>query len=102
MINMKSDKKILTAFLDGEIDQHNAEGIRKSIDIEVEKKQPYILRLDFSDVNFMDSSGIGLVMGRYREMDSRGGKLKVTNIPKHLERIFKLSGLMGPLGEVFE
>ena len=51
------------------------------------------MEIDFSGVQFMDSSGIGLIMGRYKLMLSMGGKLKVINVPKRLERMVKLSGL---------
>ena len=43
----------------------------------------------------MDSSGIGLIMGRYRTMKLYGGRLKVTEIPKGLRRMMELSGLSG-------
>ena len=56
--------EVVTAFLDGEIDHHTASVIRNEIDAAVEKNMPTLLVLDFRDVSFMDSSGIGLVLGR--------------------------------------
>ena len=56
-------------------------------------KKPSLLRLDFSGVKFMDSSGIGLIMGRYRLMSLYGGIVRVVNVPDELERMMKLSGL---------
>src|SRR5574344_1559761 len=87
----------LTAVLSGEIDHHTAREIRRVIDAETEKLHPPILKLDFAGVRFMDSSGIGLIMGRYRLMQLLGGRLFVINIPKHLQRIMELSGV-GALG----
>ena len=53
-----------------------------------------MLKMDFGQVKFMDSSGIGLIMGRFKLMSALKGKLKVVNIPKNLERMIRLSGLM--------
>ena len=55
--------------------------------------QPRVLKLNFADVGFMDSSGIGLIMGRYRTMQLYGGDLRVTDVPDSLRRIMELSGL---------
>ena len=54
-----------------------------------------VLILDFGGVSFMDSSGVGLVMGRYRQMKLLGGNLRVTNVSDANYRIFALSGLEG-------
>lgn len=83
----------VTVYLDGEIDHHTAREIREATDSVVQTKQPSVLKLDFSGVTFMDSSGIGLVMGRYRLMLLYGGKVCAVNVPDGLERIMKLSGL---------
>jgi stage II sporulation protein AA (anti-sigma F factor antagonist) len=48
---------------------------------------------DFKDTSFMDSSGIGLLMGRYKKVIFQGGKAAVTNVGTEIERIFHLSGL---------
>lgn len=87
----------MTALLSGEIDHHTAREIRQSIDGETERLHPTMLLLDFSQVKFMDSSGIGLIMGRFRLMQLLGGYLKVINIPPHLKRLIELSGV-GALG----
>ena len=87
----------LTAMLIGDIDHHTAREMRKEIDALVEKHHPTLLRLDFSTVQFMDSSGIGLIMGRYRLMSLIGGRVLVCNVPPHLKRILNLSG-EGSLG----
>lgn len=84
---------VMIAAIEGEIDHHTAKDIRESIDYSVNEKKPRFLKLDFRSVPLMDSSGIGLIMGRYKLVNSYGGKLKVINVPKRLERIIKLSGL---------
>ncbi len=93
-------KNTLTACIEGDIDHHTAKEIRETIDGYVEKYNPNVLEMDFSCVQFMDTSGIGLIMGRFKLMSAMGGKLKVVDVPKSLERMIKLSGL-GTLG-VFE
>ncbi|MEE0060029.1 MAG: anti-sigma factor antagonist [Acutalibacteraceae bacterium] len=87
----------LTAMLIGDIDHHTAREMRKEIDALIEKNHPSLLRLDFSAVQFMDSSGIGLIMGRYRLMRLIGGTVLVCNVPPHLKRLMDLSGI-GSLG----
>ncbi|MBQ9552387.1 MAG: anti-sigma factor antagonist [Clostridia bacterium] len=85
--------KCMTVFLDGEIDHHTAAPIRKRIDDETDRLMPKLLVLDFRGVTFMDSSGVGLVMGRYRNVSAYGGKLEVVNLPPRCYQIMKLSGL---------
>lgn len=93
MVKTQYENNILTAKLCGEIDHHRAPAIRKKIDSMTEQLRPCKLQLDFSGVTFMDSSGIGLIMGRYRQVTLVGGTLQVINIPKHLDKIIRLSGI---------
>lgn len=91
---LNNNKLKLTAVIDGDIDHHSAYNLRESIDNYVQKYNNLkLLELDFSGVQFMDSSGIGLIMGRFKLIKSRNGDLKVINIPERLERMIKLSGL---------
>lgn len=94
-MTMKTEEsdKTLTAFLSGEIDHHTAKTAREQIDYAVERGGIMTLRLDFSDVSFMDSSGVGLVMGRYRLLQSRGGNTVVQNATPPVMRMLKLAGL---------
>ena len=89
----------LLVLLDGEIDHHTASLIRMGIDDAILKKRPDILILDFGGVTFMDSSGIGLVMGRYKLMKTIGGKITVQNLSPSAYRVMKLAGLER-LGEI--
>lgn len=89
---MNEDNKII-ALLSGEIDHHNAKSLRQDIDFALRENQPEELILDFSDVGFMDSSGIGLVMGRYKLMQEIGGSLIVRNPPAHIKKVMRLSGI---------
>ncbi len=84
---------IMTAKLSGELDDHTTQEIRKNIDAQVEKRHPTILRLDFSHITFMDSSGIGLIMGRYRIIKFLGGELQIVNVPLRIMKILEISGM---------
>ena len=65
----------------------------KQIDLAVESCRPENLILDFGEVTFMDSSGIGLVMGRYQVMKNIGGRVSLQNTPVHIRKVMRLAGL---------
>ena len=88
----KSDNT-LTAFLSGEIDHHTAAAFRDSIDSEAEAMKPQLLVLDFGGIGFMDSSGVGLIMGRYKNATAYGGEVRVSNAPPMIERMIRLAGV---------
>lgn len=92
-VKLINEENRTTAMLSGEIDHHNAKGLRLEIDFTVREEQPKELILDFSDVGFMDSSGIGLVMGRYKLMKEIGGKVIVRNPSVQIKKVMKISGI---------
>lgn len=92
-VEFKQIRRILVAHLVGEIDHHTAEAMRMDIDKRIVSDKPETLRLNFSKVTFMDSSGVGLVMGRYRKLCVYGGKLELWEMPDNVQRIMKLSGI---------
>ena len=59
----------------------------------VRRTCPRLLVLDFGGVEFMDSSGIGIVLGRYRLMQDMGGKLALRNLPPHIRRVMQVAGI---------
>lgn len=83
----------MTAKLTGEIDHHTSRWLRMDIDTAINDSSPKELRLDFSGVSFMDSSGVGLVMGRYKNMCERGGKLELVNMPEYIQKVMSLAGM---------
>lgn len=92
-VKIEQKGEILTAYLEGEIDHHTARKIRSEIDLAIEKYMPSLLVLDFFDVSFMDSSGIGLVMGRYKLLRSSKAELYITNTPSQIYKVMKLAGI---------
>ncbi len=79
--------------LEGDLDHHSAAIIRAGIDDAILVNRPKTLALDFSGITFMDSSGIGLVMGRYRLMQSLGGEIIMQNLPDNIKKVMRLAGL---------
>ena len=85
--------EVLTAYLEGEIDHHTAKTIREDIDDAIERMTPSLIILDFREVTFMDSSGIGLVMGRYRQAQYCGAEIHVVNPSPQIYKVMRLAGL---------
>ncbi len=83
----------LYAFLEGEIDHHSAAFLRTAIDEALVQSCPLELVLDFSGVTFMDSSGIGLIMGRFRAAKAQNCNVRVMNVKERDLRLMKMSGL---------
>ena len=92
-VTIESSGNLMIAYLIGELDHHSAGEIRVKIDAAVSCKKPNHLILDFKNVSFMDSSGIGLIMGRYKLMDSMGGSVRVEHASPQLKKIMNLAGL---------
>ena len=76
-----------------DLDHHNAVYIREMADSFLEKYPINRIIFDFSGVEFMDSSGIGVIMGRYKQMNYVGGTVFVCGIGRNVDRIFQMSGL---------
>lgn len=93
MINLKSEGEILVAEIIGEIDHHSAREIREEIDTKIIRTTPTVLILDFEKVTFMDSSGIGLIMGRYKLINPMGGRIIIKNSSELIRRLLNLSGI---------
>lgn len=77
----------------GDIDHHSAKEMRCEIDIAVNENDATELILDFSAVTFMDSSGIGLVMGRYKLMSERQGRLVIASTPAYISKVMRVAGV---------
>ena len=83
----------LRAALSGEIDHHSAKELRMQIDDAISRAVPQKLIMDFSAVTFMDSSGIGLIMGRYKQMAVYGGTLVISGLGPQQRTVMRLAGL---------
>ena len=92
-IECKKYNKTLIVKLYGEIDHHFAEDIRDKIDREFKKQNCDNIVLDFEDINFMDSSGIGMIIGRYKLTQEKNGKICAFGLKDNAKVIFNMSGL---------
>ena len=92
-VDIEIEEQSVTAYLSGEIDHHSAGELRTKIDSAIEHCFPEVLILDFGGVTFMDSSGIGLVMGRYKLMKDISGMVLIENAPSTIKKVIKMSGI---------
>ena len=92
-VAFSSDGSELVARISGEIDHHAARRLREQIDMEVFRRLPGVLTLDLSAVGFMDSSGLGLILGRLNLMTGRKGVLRLSGLNPPVARILSLAGV---------
>ena len=92
-LQIELKNSVMTALISGELDHHTAAFLREEIDTTAEKVRPKTLRLDFSEVPFMDSSGIGLILGRVRKVSGWGGRVAIFGLSPQLRKMAELSGV---------
>ena len=92
-IDFSNEDKLLTFKLTEDIDQHTVEKVRRKMDNEIERYIPRKVVFDFSDISFMDSAGIGMVLGRYKLTKMLDGNLEIVNVNKSMKKIFDMSGV---------
>lgn len=93
MVTYEQEKDRLILFLAGELDHHRAGRMREEIESYIEQFPFRHLVLDFSHIAFMDSSGIGLALGQYKQMKSQGKSMEIRGARGYTKRIFQLAGI---------
>ena len=93
-VKYNEEDKLLKLKITEEIDHHTAEKIRRKSDYEIQRYMPKRVILDFGNVSFMDSSGIGMVVGRFKLVSMLGGNLVLENVNQSLEKVFNMSGIL--------
>ncbi len=88
---IKDDSIMLT--ISGELDLRVADKLRTEIDKIIDKSNKKNYVFNFEDVNFIDSSGLGVLLGRYKKLHSQGGKISIINVQPQVMRILELSGI---------
>ena len=83
----------IRVMLSGEIDEYASRTLREKLDRLIDEKQPSRLVLDLSGVSFVDSTGLGLIFGRYKKLNARGGELALVNVPRQVDRVLAMSGV---------
>ena len=92
-LEYNKQRRTLIVHTDAEIDHHSAAQMRKKIDEEFMRTRAEHIVFDFSDLKFMDSSGIGLIIGRYRLIRPLCGKVVLAGVSEQMDRIISLSGV---------
>lgn len=92
-VNFETFNNILIIKLNGELDHHSSSYVRDEIDDEILAKNPKNILFDMSHLNFMDSSGIGVIIGRYKFIASNGGKVGIVSMKPQIKRIYEICGL---------
>ena len=85
--------KTLVASIMCELDHHTARRIREQIDEQLYREGPNVLELDFSAVGFMDSSGLGLILGRCERADAVGASVRLVGLSDTLYKLIRLCGI---------
>lgn len=85
--------KLLKIAITEEIDHHSSDKIRTRADFEIQKYIPKKLIMDFEKVNFMDSAGIGMVLGRYKMVTMFGGTMNMINVSPNVKKVFEMAGI---------
>lgn len=88
----KNEDKLIVTLM-GELDHHSSEEVRNKIDDRLDRDKINKLVLNFSGVSFMDSSGIGVVIGRYKKLLTKNGRVCVAEVNGSVKKVFELSGM---------
>ncbi|MFA6859794.1 MAG: anti-sigma factor antagonist [Clostridia bacterium] len=92
-IKCKEHNQTLFVLLSGELDEHTADYTRTSLDEMFMNKQFEQVVIDLSELEFMDSTGIGVLIGRYKKLKDKKIPIYICNPSSHAEKIFKMTGL---------
>ncbi len=86
--------KLLVFKITTEIDDFSVQKIRRKVDYEIERYMPKRIVFDFNSVTFMDSAGIGLIIGRYKFAKMLGSTVELANLTSSIRKIFEMSGIL--------
>ncbi len=93
MSEVKIENGRLTVFVPKELDDHNAKEIKEQVDKVLDSEWIRTIIFDFRNTAFMDSSGIGMILGRYKKINYSGGKVEAVHMNDRIRRMLILSGL---------
>ena len=92
-VTCTGEGRVLRAAISGEVDHHRARAIMEELSRQIDLELPRSLTLDLEGVTFMDSSGIGMIMGRYKNIRFAGGTVLAVRVNERIRRILTLSGV---------
>lgn len=93
LIKCKSKGSALLVQLKGELDHHSAKDVKEQLELYLRDSNIKDIIFDFEQLRFMDSSGIGVLIGRYNTIKKRNGQIAVVNVNKQIDKIMTISGL---------
>lgn len=92
-INLTTKKNVLIIRLAGELDHHTAEQLKEQVEEKINKDGIRHILLNLEELTFMDSSGLGVILGRYKRLKQLDGSMVICAISPSIYRLFELSGL---------
>ncbi|MGB9663155.1 MAG: STAS domain-containing protein [Moorellaceae bacterium] len=92
-IFLSQEGQALVARIKGELDLSTADRLREELEAGISHARPRVLYLDLAGVSFMDSSGLGVILGRYRRLAGEGGKIVICRPQPQIQRLLELSGI---------
>jgi stage II sporulation protein AA (anti-sigma F factor antagonist) len=92
-IEFEQGRRVLIVRLKGELDHHSADAVKARMEEAISKDEIRHIILSLKDLTFMDSSGLGVILGRYKQISGKGGKMVVCEVSPSVYRLFQLSGL---------
>ena len=92
-INMEAKNRVLCIRLKGDLDHHTAEKLKKQAEAAIQKHNIKHIILNLEELHFMDSSGLGVILGRYKQVNNKQGEMVVCAISPAVKRLFEMSGL---------
>ncbi|PZE22002.1 anti-sigma F factor antagonist [Paenibacillus xerothermodurans] len=92
-IEIAQERNVLVVRLKGELDHHTADAVRVRMEDALESSDVSHIILSLKELSFMDSSGLGVILGRYKQVTARGGKMVVCDVNPAVHRLLELSGL---------
>jgi stage II sporulation protein AA (anti-sigma F factor antagonist) len=92
-MELEHGRKALIVRLKGELDHHTADVVKSRMEEAIVSKDVRNIILSLRDLAFMDSSGLGVILGRYKQISAKGGKMVVCDVSPAVHRLFELSGL---------
>lgn len=93
-VTYDNENKLLKLQITEEVDHCMAEKIRNKADFEIQKYMPQKIVMDFGNVSFMDSAGIGMILGRYKTAKLVGGTLNLSNVRPEIKKVLEMSGVL--------
>ena len=87
------DKNAVSYVLSGELDNYHIQQIKELCRYDIDVTHPKLVRLNLKNVTFVDSTGLGFVLARYKQVNAYGGELRLVDVPDNVRKIFNLSGV---------